>query len=203
MQVPGFIEYLRLVDGHSHVLAKMFSPRGYQVFQTEQTGLIQAFVEPALERAVPPTCSLNFLHQNSKLLSILASDGVFDRYCDRAVVVFRDDGEIVQVIERRCFNAGFSGEVDRKSMPEGQPSERQQQPQQQRSDRDRHVLLPFPRELPQPPCCLALTLSGTNSSVREPIRASRAVQPPKARIPPAPKPRRQVLRMPSKRAVGG
>ena len=64
----------RLVDGHSHVLAKMFGPRGYQVFQMEQAGLIQTFVEPALERAVPPTCSLNFLHQNSKPLSILVSD---------------------------------------------------------------------------------------------------------------------------------
>jgi hypothetical protein len=49
VQVPGFFEYFRLVDGHSHVLAKMFSPRGYQIFQVEQTGLIQTFVEPALE----------------------------------------------------------------------------------------------------------------------------------------------------------
>ena len=112
MQVPGFFEYFRLVDGHSHVLAKMFSPRGYQVFQMEHTGLIQTFVEPALESAVPPNCSLNFLHQSPKLLSILPGYGVFDRYSDRAVVVFRDDGEVVQVIERRCFHAGFSGEVD-------------------------------------------------------------------------------------------
>ena len=112
VQVPGFFEYSRLVDGHSHVLAKMFSPRGYQVFQTEQAGLIQTFVEPALECAVSPKCSLNFLHQNPKLLSILAGDGVFDRYCDRPVVVFRDDGQIVQVIERRGINAGFGGEVD-------------------------------------------------------------------------------------------
>ena len=78
----------------------------------EQTGLIQTFIEPALERAVPPNCSLNFLHQNSKLLSMLPSDGVFNRYSDRPVVVFRDEGEILQVIEWRCFNAGFSGEVD-------------------------------------------------------------------------------------------
>jgi hypothetical protein len=112
VQIPGFFEYFRLVDGHSHVLTKMFSPRGHQVFQTEQAGLIKAFVEPALERAVPPTCSLNFLHQSPKLISILASDGVFDRYCDRTVVVSRGDGQIVQVIERRCINAGFSGEVD-------------------------------------------------------------------------------------------
>ena len=33
--------------GHSPVLAKMFSPRGYQVFQVEQAGLIQTFVESA------------------------------------------------------------------------------------------------------------------------------------------------------------
>ena len=97
MEVQGFIEYSRLVDGHSHVLAKMFSPRGYQVFQMEQTGLIQTFVEPALESAVPPNCSLNFLHQNPKLLSILARYGVFDRYSDRPIVVFRDEREISQV----------------------------------------------------------------------------------------------------------
>ena len=40
VQIPGFFEYFRLVDGHSHVLAKMFSPRGYQVFQMEQAGPI-------------------------------------------------------------------------------------------------------------------------------------------------------------------
>ena len=85
----------------------MFSPRGHQVFQTEQAGLIQTFVEPALERAVAPECSLHFLHQNSKLLSILAGDEVFDRYCDRPVVVIRNDGQIVQVIERRCIDAGL------------------------------------------------------------------------------------------------
>jgi len=112
VQVPCCIEDSRLVDGHSHVLAKMFSPRRYQIFQVEQTGLIQTFVEPALECAIPPTCSLNFLHQESKLLSMLASDGIFDRYSDRSGVVFRDNGEIVQVIERRCLNAGFGGEVD-------------------------------------------------------------------------------------------
>ena len=112
VQIPGFFEYFRLVDGHSHILAKIYSPRGYQVFQMEQARPIQAFVEPALERAVPPACRLNFLHQNSKLLSILAGDGVFDRYFDRPVVVFRDNGEIVPVIERRCIDAGFRGEVD-------------------------------------------------------------------------------------------
>jgi hypothetical protein len=52
VQVPGFFEYFRLVDGHSHVLAKIFSPGGYQVFQMEQTGLIQAFVEPPFRRTV-------------------------------------------------------------------------------------------------------------------------------------------------------
>ena len=39
----------------------------------EQTGLIQTFVESSLEHAVAPTCSLNFLHQNSKLLSTLVA----------------------------------------------------------------------------------------------------------------------------------
>ena len=112
VQVPSFIEYFRLVDGHSHVQAKMFSPRRHQVLQPEQAGLIQTFVEPTLQRAVAPTCSLNFLHQNSKLVSILASNDVFDPYCDRPVIVSRGDGQIVQVIERRCFNADFRGEVD-------------------------------------------------------------------------------------------
>ena len=79
-------------------------------------------------------------------------------------------------------------------MAEGQPSQRLQQPHQQRSDRDRHVLLPSPRRPPQAPCFPARARSGTNSSVRAPIRASRAVQPAKARIPPTPKPRRQVPR---------
>ena len=90
----------------------MLSPCGYHVFQTEQAGMIQTLVKPALERAVAPKGSLNFLHQNSKLLSILARDRVFDRYCDRPFVVLRDDGEIVQGIERRRINARFSGEVD-------------------------------------------------------------------------------------------
>ena len=95
VEFPGCIEHLLLVNGHSHVLANTFSPRGYHVVQTERAGMIQAFVEPALERAVPPTCSLNFFHQSSKPLSIRASDGVFDRYCDRPVLVLRRDGEIL------------------------------------------------------------------------------------------------------------
>jgi hypothetical protein len=60
--VPGFIKYLLLVDSHSHVLAKMLSPRGYH----EPNGTSrdhQAFVNPALKRAVASTCSLNFFHQ--------------------------------------------------------------------------------------------------------------------------------------------
>ena len=73
----------------------MFSPRGNQVFQAEQAGLSQAFVEPALERAVPPACRLNFLHQNTELLAILASDGILDCYCDRSVVVVGDHWQIV------------------------------------------------------------------------------------------------------------
>ena len=78
----------------------------------EQTGLIQTLIEPALERAVPPNCSLNFLYQNSKLLSILSRDDVTDRYFDRPFVVFRDEREILRVADWRCINAGFSGEVD-------------------------------------------------------------------------------------------
>ena len=62
VQLPSFVEYLRLVDRHAHVHAKMFSPRGYHVVQTEQAGLIQTFVDPALERAVPPACRLNFFY---------------------------------------------------------------------------------------------------------------------------------------------
>jgi hypothetical protein len=90
----------------------MFGPRGYQVFQVEQTGLIQTFVESALERAVAPTCSLNFLYQNSKPLSMLVSDYVFDRYSDRPVVGLGNHGQTVEVIERCFFDAGFNGEVD-------------------------------------------------------------------------------------------
>ena len=112
VQIPGFFEYFRLVDGHSHILAKIYSPRGYQVFKMEQARPIQAFVEPALERAVPPACSLNFLHQDTELLSILASDGIVDCYCDRSVVIVGDDGEIVKVIEWRGIDAGYRGEVD-------------------------------------------------------------------------------------------
>ena len=73
---------------------------------------MQAFVETALECAVSPKCRLNFLHQNTKLLSIIAGDVVFDCYCDWSVVVIGDDGQIVQVIERCGINASFRGEVD-------------------------------------------------------------------------------------------
>jgi hypothetical protein len=76
-----------------------------------------------MERAVAPKCSLHFLHQNSKLLSILPGDEVIGRYGDRTVVVIRHDGQIERVIERGFFDLGFSGEVDRESMPEGQHAE--------------------------------------------------------------------------------
>ena len=95
MQVPRHTKYSTLVDGHSAVLAKMFGPRGYLVFQMKQTGLIQAFVEPALERAVAPKCSLNLLHQNSKALSMLVDDSVFNRYSDRPIVSLGKLGQIV------------------------------------------------------------------------------------------------------------
>jgi hypothetical protein len=112
VQVPGFIEYSRLIDGHPCVLAKILSPRRDQVIQTEQAGLIQALIEPALERTVPPNCSLNFLHQSPKLLSIVPGYGVLDRYSDRPVFVFRDDGQVVRMIERRGIDTGLSSEVD-------------------------------------------------------------------------------------------
>ena len=112
VKAPGPFEYSRLIDGDSRVLAKMFSPCGYRVFQSEQAGLMKAFVEPAVECAVSPKCRLNFLHQNTKLLSIIAGDGVFDCYCDWPVVVVGNDGQIMQVIERRGINASFRGEVD-------------------------------------------------------------------------------------------
>jgi hypothetical protein len=69
VQFRGFIEHLLLVDGHSRVLTKMFSPGGYHVVQTEQAGMIQAFVNPALEGSVPPACGLNFFHQSSNTLA--------------------------------------------------------------------------------------------------------------------------------------
>ena len=102
----------------------MLSPGGHMVFQTEQAGLIQIFVELALERAVAPECSLHFLHQNSKLLSILTGDEVIGRYGDRPVVVIKDDGQVARVIERGFFNFGFGDEVDRESMPKRQHDER-------------------------------------------------------------------------------
>ena len=71
------------------------------VVQSEQARLIQAFVEPALERRVSPTRSLNFFHQSSKAFSIPVSDRIFDRYCDWPVLVFREDGEIVCRIHRK------------------------------------------------------------------------------------------------------
>ena len=86
MQVPRHTKYSTLVDCHSAVLAKMFGPRGYLVFQMKQTGLIQTFVESALERAVAPKCGLNLLHQKSKLRSMLVGDSVVDRYSNRPIV---------------------------------------------------------------------------------------------------------------------
>jgi hypothetical protein len=122
MQFRCFIKHLALVDGHSLLLAKIFSPGGYHVVQTEQAGAIQAFVKSALERPVASTRSLNLFH--SKPFSILASNPVFDGYCDWPILVLREDGEIVCRIKGRCINAGFSGEVDRKSKSENQSSER-------------------------------------------------------------------------------
>ena len=86
---------------------------------------MQAFLETALERAVAPHCSLNSLHQRVKLLPILFSDGVFDRYCDRPVIVVRAGGKIPFWIERRGINACLGGEIDRNPMPDGQHSEGQ------------------------------------------------------------------------------
>jgi hypothetical protein len=112
VQIPDLLEDSRLIDGHSHVPRKMFGPCGYQVLQAEQAAAIQAFVEPALECTVSPKCRLDFLHQDTKLLSIIAGDGIFDCYCDWPVVVVGNDGQIMQVIERRGINASFRGEVD-------------------------------------------------------------------------------------------
>lgn len=112
VQIPGLLVDFRLVDGHAHVQAKMLSPRGHMIFQAEQAGLIQIFVETALECAVAPARSLHFSHQNSKLISILSRDEVIDRYGDRAIVVIRNYGQIVRVLERRFINTGFRYEVD-------------------------------------------------------------------------------------------
>ena len=90
----------------------MFGPRGYLILQVKQTGLLQTFVKSALECAVAPKCRLDLLHQKSKLLSMLLGDSVFDRNSDRPIVSLGNLAQIVQVIERRCFDAGPGGEVD-------------------------------------------------------------------------------------------
>ena len=73
--------------------------------------MLQAFVEPAMECAVPPERSLNFLHQSAEPLSILARDEIFDRYRDRPIFVLRRDWKVMQWIERSGINARFGGEV--------------------------------------------------------------------------------------------
>ena len=112
MQIPGIIEHVSIVHSHSIGLAKMVGPSGQLEFQTKQARVIQAFVKPAVERAVAPNCSLNSLHQRVKLLPILFSNGVFDRYGDRSVIMVRARGEIPLRIERRRIDAGLGGKVD-------------------------------------------------------------------------------------------
>ncbi len=112
MQIPGFLVEFLFLDRHPHVLAEMFSPCGHLELQTEQTELIQAFVESTLESAIPAQCSLHFLHQDAKLLSVLTGDAVVYRYGDRAFVMVRKDLKIVPIFERRFLDLGFCGEVD-------------------------------------------------------------------------------------------
>jgi hypothetical protein len=107
VQIPGVFECSGLIDGHPHVLAKSFGPGRHQIHQAEPSGLFQAFVETTMERAIAPARCLNFLHQDSKPVSIAAGDGVIDRYCDGTFFVLRDEGQIVQMIERGCVDAGF------------------------------------------------------------------------------------------------
>lgn len=112
MQVPGGIEYTRLIGSHAKVLTEVLSPCGYYVLQPENPGPLQAFVEPALESTVAPDRSLNFLHKSSKPRPILAFDRILDGYGDRPIFVLRRYREIMQRIEGGCVNARFGGEVD-------------------------------------------------------------------------------------------
>src|SRR4029077_10633281 len=154
-------------------------------------------------RAVAPKCGLHFLHQNSKLLSILPGDEVIGSYGDRTFVVIRHDGQIEHVIERGFFDLGFSGEVDRESMPEGQDDERDNSGSS-KSEIDagvcysgspdncskRHAALPQHYQ------------EGVHPSAH-PSGHYALLKPPKARNPPAPTPRQRMPSIPSKLALGG
>ena len=112
VKIPAFIESAGFFDGHPHVLAKMVGPRRYQVFETEQTVVIQAFVEPALKGAVAPAGRLHFLHEQPELLAIPAIDLVVNCYRDRSLVGIRNDGQIVSVVKRRLLDLGLRGEIN-------------------------------------------------------------------------------------------
>jgi hypothetical protein len=112
MQIPGLLVDFRFVDGHSHTLPKVFRPCGKLIFHAKHSRVIQAFVEPAPERAVAPARRLDFLHENSKLLPILAVDQVINVYCNRSLIVVRNDGQFVRIIQRGFLDLDFRGKVN-------------------------------------------------------------------------------------------
>jgi hypothetical protein len=71
VHIPSRINGCFFIDREAHVLTKMLSPGGYNKFQSEDTGPLETLVEPAVERAISPKCSLDLLHQNLKALAIL------------------------------------------------------------------------------------------------------------------------------------
>ena len=112
VKIPAFIESAGFFDGHPHILAKMVGPRRYQVFETEHAGVIQAFIEPALKRAVAPAGSLHLLHEQPEFLAIPAIDLVINCYGDRSLVGIRNDGQIVSVVKRGLLDLGLRSEIN-------------------------------------------------------------------------------------------
>ena len=146
----------------------MLSPRGNQVFQAVQTGLIQTFVEVALERAIPSASSLNLLHQGSKLRSILARDRIFDRDSDWPVIARRSDGEIVRVSQRRVASTMASvAKLIENRYPRANPAKAAIAAAPKVRSRPA-CDTPVPHTIAQRPCCPAPALSVGNSFARAP-----------------------------------
>ena len=101
-----------------------FRPGGDNVFQSEQAWLIQTFIESALERAVSPADGLNFLHQDTKLFSLIVQDAVFDSHRYGAVVVIGFHRKTMLVADRRSIDNGLRSKVDREPTPQRQGGER-------------------------------------------------------------------------------
>ena len=68
-----------------------------------------------MKRAISSTDGLNFLHQDTKLFSIIVEDVIVDGHSYRAIIVVGRYGKLMLVAYRRGLNEGFRGKIDREA----------------------------------------------------------------------------------------